>query len=69
MLGQLSEMAINDAEACADSADALPFMEGLLSHAVLLRLSILVEVGPQSLWILLVCCREAQLEDSLVETH
>ena len=47
----------------------LPFQEGLLSHSVLLRLSVLVEVGSQSLWILLVCCCEAQLKDSLVETH
>lgn len=48
---------------------AVPFLEGLLPHSVLLRLSVLVKVGPESLWILLVCCCEAQLEDSLVKTH
>lgn len=46
-----------------------PFLEGLLSHSVLLRLSVLVEVWPQSLWILLVRRCEAQLKDTLVETH
>lgn len=48
---------------------ALPFLEGLLSHSVLLRLSVLVEVGPKSLWILFICCCEAQLKNSLVETN
>lgn len=48
---------------------ALPFLEGLLSYSVLLRLSVLIEVGPQSLWILLVCRCQAQLKDSLIETH
>lgn len=47
----------------------IPLLEGLLSQSVILRLSILVVVRPQSLWILLVCRCEAQLKDSLVETH
>lgn len=47
----------------------LPFLEGLLSHSVVLRLSVFVEVGPQSLWILLICRCKAQLKDSLEETN
>lgn len=47
----------------------IPFLESLLSNSVLLRLSILVEMGPESLWIFLVCCCEAQLKDSLIKTH
>lgn len=48
---------------------ALPSLEGLLSHSVILRLSVFVEVGPQPLWILLICCCKAQLEDALEETN
>lgn len=47
----------------------LPFLESLLSHSVILRLSVFVEVRPQSLWILLISSCEAQLKDSLIETH
>lgn len=48
---------------------ALPLLESLLSHSVILWLSIFVEVWPQSLWILLICSCKAQLQDSLIETH
>lgn len=47
----------------------LPSLEGLLSHSVILRLSVFVEVGPQPLWILLICCCKAQLKDALEETN
>lgn len=47
----------------------LPFLEGLLPHSVVLRLSVLVKVRSESLRILLISCCQAQLKNSLVEPH
>lgn len=47
----------------------LPFLESLLPHSVIFRLSIFVKVGSEFLWILLISRSQAQLKNALVETH
>lgn len=47
----------------------LPFLESLLPHPVVFRLSIFVKVWSESLWILLISRCKAQLKNSLVEPH
>lgn len=47
----------------------LPVLEGLLAHPVVLRLSVLVEVGAQPLGVPLVGRCQTQLQHALVETH
>lgn len=46
-----------------------PFLKGLLPNSILLRLSILIEVGTQLLGVFLVSSCKAQLHDTLIEAH
>lgn len=51
------------------SSSASPLPKGLLSYSILLRLSILIEVGSESLRILPICRCEAKFQDALVEAN